>query len=41
MAIKEEYCKGVLYFSLRAGVALGEKANPRKCNARKTGNRPL
>jgi len=36
--IKNENCKGVLYFLLRAGLALGDPTNPSKGNARTTGN---
>jgi len=36
--IKNENCKGVLYFLLLAGLVLGDPTNPSKGNARRTGN---
>jgi len=38
VTIKNENCKGVLYFLLCAGFALGETTNPSNGNATTTGN---
>jgi len=38
VGIKNENCKGVLYFLLGAGLALGETTNPSKGNATTTRN---